>query len=273
MANVVSKRFVECHNYLKANKLVKSSRQFAIAIETLPQGLNEILKGSRDVTVKNILNIVSVFNVSERYLLSGEGPMFKKEEAEVVEAQTEDNHIKYVPVPAYAGSTDQFIETVRAEDMQQFSIPGYHAAYGEHRCFDVAGDSMEPTLFAGDKIVCSSVSKANFYSAIKDKYVYVVVTTNEILVKRVINLCKTTGCLRLLSDNSYYKPKDVAAEEVIEVWRVNLKVSPFMPDPSNMRNGFRTHIEQLNSTIEAQAQSISNLNRSIESLIKMKGSH
>lgn len=272
MANIVTQRFVQCHDYLKEHQLVKSSRQFALAIDTLPQGLNEVLKGCRDVTVKNILNIVDVYNVSERFLLSGEGPMFKSEEVDELSSVHRDddqNSIKYVPIPAYAGNMDQYIESVQEEDMKTFSIPGYHATYGEHRCFDVAGDSMEPTLFAGDKIVCSEVPRSNFYSSIKDKYVYVVITTSEIMVKRVVNTSRTNGCLRLLSDNTYYGAKEIPVDDVKEVWRVNLKLSPFMPDPSNMRNGFSDQIGVLNTTIEAQAESIRSLNRSVEALMKM----
>jgi len=265
MANIVTQRFVDCHNYLKSNGLVKSSRQFALAIDTLPQGLNEILKGNRDVTIKNILNLVSVFNVSESYLISGEGPMFKSETAEI---QKQEDKIQYVPTPAYAGNMDQFIEAVSSEDMMRFSIPGYQTMYGEHRCYDVEGDSMEPTLFSGDKIVCSQVPSTNHYSCIKDKYVYVIVTLNEIMVKRVINNITINGTLTIISDNTFYNAKQIPISDVKEIWRVNLKLSHFMTDPSNAKNSLNDQMKTLEDTIRNQALSIKTLTESINKIIK-----
>lgn len=263
MANPVTHRFVACHDKLKLDGTVKSSRQFALAIDTRPQSLNEILKGKRDATVANIMKLAEVFDVNEAYLLSGSEPMFKSEIATV---ELREDKIKYLPTPAYAGYMDQFQEHVTDEDIETFSIPGYQDMYGEHRCFDVAGDSMEPTFFAGDKIVCSQVPSSHNYNCIKDKYVYVVITTTDIMVKRVINNIAQDGTITLKSDNDFYEDVHLPVAEVREVWRVNLKLSQFMPDPANVRNSLHSHIKSLESTIHSQAACIDSLRESVESL-------
>jgi len=267
MANPVTKRFIECHDKLKEDKVIASSRQFAISIDTAPQSLNQVLKGKRDVTVMNVMSLVEKYDVNAEYLLAGIEPMFKEEDEE--ERPVKEDKIMYVPVAAHAGYCDQYHETLSKEDLDFFSLPGYSPKYGEHRCFDVTGDSMEPTLFSGDRIICSLVSSDNGYSSIRDNYVYVVITQGDILVKRVINRIRKDGVIYLKSDNGdLYETREVEADQIQEMWLVNLKISPFMPNPSNVRNAFHEEIDQLRSTIKTQAESMSLMNKSLESLLK-----
>ena len=266
MSNPVTKRFIECHDRLKEEKKVASSRQFALAINTAPQSLNQVLKGKRDVTVMNIMTLIEKFDVNSEFLMSGYGPMFKDEENEV--PKIKENKILYVPIEAHAGYCDQFHETVSKDELEFFSVPGYQPNYGEHRCFDVSGDSMEPTLFCGDKMICSLVSSDNCYSSLRDNYVYVVITNGDIVVKRLVNNLRTKGTLLLKSDNNFYKNREIEGNEIKEIWMVNLKISPFMPNPANMRNAFHHEIDSLKETIKTQADSLSMMNKSLECLLK-----
>ena len=266
MSNPVTKRFIECHDRLKDEKKVASSRQFALAINTAPQSLNQVLKGKRDVTVMNITSLIEAFNVSPAFLMAGYGPMFQDEEIQT--PKTKENKIMYVPIDAHAGYCDQFHETVLIDDLEFFSVPDYQTTYGEHRCFDVAGDSMEPTLFHGDKIICSLVSPDNGYSSLRDKHVYVIITQNDVFVKRVVNNLRTNGMLLLKSDNNFYKNKEIDGNDIKEIWMVKLKISPFMPNPANMRNAFHQEIDSLKETIKNQAESLSLMNQSLECLLK-----
>jgi len=267
MSNPVTKRFIECHDRLKEQKKVASSRQFALAINTAPQSLNQVLKGKRDVTVVNIMTLVDRFDINPEYLLAGYGPMFKEGDDTQHHTPKEDK-IMYVPAEAQAGYCDQFNETITKDELEFFSVPGYQPRYGEHRCFDVSGDSMEPTLFCGDKIVCSLVSSDNMYSSLRDNYVYVIITHSDIVVKRVFNNLKTNGTLLLKSDNNFYRNIELEGAEIKEIWMVTLKISPFMPNPANMRNAFHQEIDSLKETIKTQAESLSMMNRSLESLLK-----
>lgn len=214
----------------------------------------------------NVMSLVEAFNVNAEYLLAGYGPMFKEESQ--VPKKEKENKIMYVPMEAHAGYCDQFHETVPKDDLEFFSVPGYHPNYGEHRCFDVAGDSMEPTLFCGDKIICSLVSSDNAYSSLRDNYVYVIITNGDIVVKRVINNLKIDGTILLKSDNNFYKNRAIEGQEIKEIWMVNLKISPFMPNPANMRNAFHKEIDSLKETINSQAESLSMMNKSLECLLK-----
>lgn len=270
MSNPVTKRFIECHDKLKEEKKVASSRQFALAIDTAPQSLNQVLKGKRDVTVMNVMALVETFGANAEYLMAGYGPMFKDDPTPA--KPIKENKIMYVPIGAHAGYCDQFHETISKDELEFFSVPGYQPNYGEHRCFDVAGDSMEPTLFGGDKIVCSLVSPDNLYSNIRDNYVYVVITNGDIFVKRLVNNLRRDGTIIMKSDNNsennFYPNKAVDGNEIQEIWMVNLKISPFMPNPSNVRNAFHQEIDSLKQTIKTQADSLAMMNKSLECLLK-----
>ncbi|MDF1697774.1 MAG: S24 family peptidase [Saprospiraceae bacterium] len=266
MSNPVTKRFIECHDKLKEENKVASSRQFALAIDTAPQSLNQVLKGKRDVTVMNVMALVETFGANAEYLLAGYGPMFKEQDEQF--KPVKENKIMYVPIDAHAGYCDQFHETVSKDELEFFSVPGYQPNYGEHRCFDVAGDSMEPTLFCGDKIICSLVSPDNAYSNLRDNYVYVIITHGDIVVKRVVNNLKKNGTLLIKSDNNFYTNREIEGHEIKEVWMVKLKISPFMSNPANMRNAFHTEIDGLKQTIKTQADTMQMMNKSLECLLK-----
>ena len=66
--NVVTQRFIRCHNKLRENKTIKSSRQFALELEYLPQSLSEILKGRRDVTIELIRKAIEVYRMNPIFM-------------------------------------------------------------------------------------------------------------------------------------------------------------------------------------------------------------
>lgn len=280
MNSVVTQRFIKCHDRLLASNLVRSSRQFAMSLDYLPQSLSEIVKGRRDVTIELLRKAVQVFNLNPEYLLKGKGEMFGGEQKEndnhVLTVVTDGEHnerIVHVPVPAQAGYGGQITDPLFFKDLQTYTLPDFNTTHGTYRSFSVSGDSMEPTLFEGDKIVCSYIDRDQWRSAIKDNYVYIVVTQNDVLVKRIENCIQNRASLKLISDNSYYEIKEIPANEVLEVWYVKIKISPFMPSPSNMRNGFSDEVESLKEIINKQSVLINNLNSTLGKMLKQNRVH
>jgi transcriptional regulator with XRE-family HTH domain len=74
--HIVSQRFIKCHNKLREAKTIKSSRQFALELDYLPQSLSEILNGRRDVTIEVIRKAVDIYRFNPTYLFTGEGDLF-----------------------------------------------------------------------------------------------------------------------------------------------------------------------------------------------------
>jgi hypothetical protein len=269
--SIVTQRFIQCHDKLRDENRVRSSRQFALSLDYLPQSLSEILKGRRDVTIELLRKAVDVYKINPVYIYTGEGPMFMTEEDHksfrvltIVTNASDDERIVHVPVPAHAGYASELTDPTFIQDLPTFSLPDYKYKVGTHRSFDVAGDSMEPTLFEGDKVICSYLEPTLWETSIKDNYVYVVVTRGDVLVKRIKNKIKVDKQLTLISDNGYYEPCDINVGDVREIWYVRAKISPFLPSPQNIQNMLMEEVKELRNTIKEQSRLISNLNTNFE---------
>ncbi len=272
MCSIVTKRFIDCIEKLKENSGIKSVRQFALSLDYHPQNLSDLMKQKRDVTIDLIKKATETFRLNPTYVFTGEGPMFLDEEAptytepELHKASLEK--IVYVPTSVHAGYAEQFRDPVFLEELVSFSLPDYRFQHGLYRCFDISGDSMEPSLFAGDKVVCSYVDHNNLYSSIRNNHVYVVVMDGALVVKRVVNRLRENRTLELVSDNSYYDPYEISAEDIREVWHVEVKISPYLPSPTNIRNAFHEEMDDMKRTVDQQSRSIQMLNQTLEKLLR-----
>ena len=273
MNSVVTQRFINCHNKLKKEQRIRSSRQFALSLDYLPQSLSEILKNRRDVTIELLRKAVAAYKINPVYLFTGEGPMFLTEEATqdlkiltiVTDAQN-DEQIVHVPIPAQAGYASDGADPTFIQNLPTYSLPDYKYKVGTHRSFDVAGDSMEPTLFEGDKVICSYLEPSLWETSVKKNYVYVIVTRGEVLVRRIDEYLKDEKKLRLISDNTYYEPTTVNWGNIREIWYVRAKISPFLPSPSNIKNLLREEVSDLRESVRAQSNIINSLQQTIEQL-------
>jgi phage repressor protein C with HTH and peptisase S24 domain len=276
--NIVTQRFVKCHNKLRETKKVKSSRQFAMDLEYLPQSLSEILKGRRDVTIEVIRKAVEVYKFNPVFLFTGEGELFITEDNNyqglrvltVVTDTKDDERIIHVPIPAYSGYVNESNDATFIQTLPSFTLPDYKYKVGTHRCFDVAGDSMEPTLFEGDKVVCSFIEPALWETALKDSYVYVIVTKDDVMVSRVTNHLKTDKTIEVHSDNSFYETHKIPVAQIREIWYVRAKISPFLPSPNRVHQLLFEEMSDLKNTIKQQTHLVENLSKTIEKMIEVK---
>ncbi|MDC0230917.1 peptidase S24 [Aureispira] len=277
MNSVVTQRFINCHNKLKTDQRIRSSRQFALSLDYLPQSLSEILKNRRDVTIELLRKSIESYKLNPVYLFTGEGPLFMKEEGNkdfrvltIVTDSQNDERIVHVPVPAQAGYASDLGNPVFVQTLPSYSLPDYKYKVGTHRSFDVAGDSMEPTLFEGDKVICSYLEPTLWESSVQKNCVYVVVTQADVLVKRIHNNIKDANSLKLISDNKYYEPFDIKLSKIKEIWYVRAKLSPFLSSPLNIKNILRDEVSDMKDSMLQQATIIENLYKTIEGLANFK---
>lgn len=276
--SVITQRFIKCHNKLRENKTVKSSRQFAVDIDYLPQSLSEILKGRRDVTIEVLRKSIELFKFNPTYLFTGEGEMFIIEGEDnkslrvltVITDAADEERIVHVPVPAQTSYASELNNPKFIQNLPNFTLPDYKYKVGTHRSFDAAGDSMEPTLFEGDKIVCSYIEPALWESGMKDGYVYVVVTHDDIVIRRIYNQLKTSKLIEVHSDNKFYEPYTIPLSMIREIWYVRAKISPFLPAPNRVQHLFYEDMNSLKSTVSEQSRLIENLNQTIQKLVDLK---
>ncbi len=267
MTHVVTSRFIKCIKHLKETGAIHSFRSFALSLDFHAQSLHDIIKEKRNVTIDLIAKVVEHYQLNAQYLYTGKGDMFLNGEPTTLTEYTKGN-IGYVPVAAQAGYGGQVHTAILESEMPHFNLPGYDYKTGLHRCFDISGDSMEPTLFAGDKVVCSSIDVNNWHTKIRDGFVYIVITMDSVYVKRVNNKLKAEQLLVLNSDNSFYEPFEVPVIELKEVWEVEVVISSFNASPKNVKRGVFDQVDDLKTIVDNQTQTIKLLNTTIEKLIK-----
>ncbi len=273
MNNVVSQRFIKCHNKLREEKRVRSSRAFALSLEYLPQSLSEILKGRRDVTIELLRKAVALYKINPVYIMTGDGPMFMTDETNqsfrvltTIRTPKDDELIIHVPQPAQSSYAAELGDPSFISELPTYSLPDYKYKVGTHRSFDVPGDSMEPTLFEGDKVVCSFLDPTLWESGIKDNFAYVIVTRSDVVVRRVRNLINDSKELELLPENTFYDPRRIGLAELREIWYVRARITPFLPSPQNIQRYVHNEMSELKETITKQGQLIGKLTTAVDKL-------
>lgn len=280
MQTKLTERFRETIELIKENNNIPSFRKLAKETSIHHQCFSDIFRGLREVSMDMIIKLSETYDINTNYIFNGTGPVFNNETITqegsthsdpiiaIVTDKEGTERILHVPCAAQAGYIDQFLETSYLKELPSFSLPGDRFSFGSFRAFDISGDSMEPTLYSGETLVCSFVEKENWLDNVKNNFVYVLVTKTGIVVKRIVNRLKMDGEFRLISDNSFYDEYPIDATKVQEVWQVTHKIAPFMPSPTNIRNGLYQEVNSLRQTISEQGKIIQSLNGTIEKMLK-----
>ena len=129
------------------------------------------------------------------------------------------NLIHFVPVKAAAGYLSSYADSEFIDELNTFTLPMLSG--GNYRAFEIIGDSMLPTP-SGSIIVGEKTESAE---DIKSNNAYIVVSRSEgIVYKRVVKHAKLKGKLTLVSDNPTYRPYQVNAEDIAELWSAQVVI-------------------------------------------------
>ena len=209
--------------------------------------LYKILQGS-EPSLPTLVDFLKKWpKVSPEWLVMGDGPMLRgaagtapaatavsagrlpavnngQVVAITVDKDGNDN-TELVPIHAQAGYAVQHNEAVFVQDLPRYRVPGFE--YGKFRAFEVAGDSMEPTLNHHDIVVCSLVD--NWRLLVPDD-IYVVVTTESVMLKRIrVRITGNDEEVILHSDNAHRRPYPLDVADMTELWRVRGYISSYLP--------------------------------------------
>ena len=96
------------------------------------------------------------------------------------------------------------------------------------------------------------------WNDVKTGETYVIISRNEgVVYKRAGNRFKENKELKLISDNKVYDPYQIAAEDILEIWKAKAYFSSSLPDPTP-----EPTIETLSTMMSQMQKSLSQLNRS-----------
>ncbi len=151
-----------------------------------------------------------------------------------------------VPLKAQAGYLSGYGDPEFIQGLNTYSIPGCED--GTYRIFEVAGDSMLDTLRPGDLVVARYVED---WRSLKHEEMYVIVSSDGIVVKRVRNMLDKARGVMILSDNPVFEPDFVPVTDLLEVWEVKAYISRNLSrktgDVLQQLNAIKSKIEKLHS--------------------------
>jgi phage repressor protein C with HTH and peptisase S24 domain len=154
--------------------------------------------------------------------------------------------ITFVPIKAAAGYLTRYQDVDYIEQLPSFNLPNLKD--GTYRAFEVEGDSMKPTIHAGDIVICRYLE--NWYH-VMDNRIYLVVGVDGIgiVVKRLMNRVRPEQKFVLCSENDFYPPFDLPVADVHEVWEVKVKVSTNLEPPLYLDNRLRRLEENITNVV------------------------
>lgn len=236
-----------------------------------------VINGKTKPSFDMIQDITKTFvELNIEWLISGEGEMIKKgnllgslSEKNVnlnvnptvnpmplvvtVDEAGSDN-IVLVDTKAAAGYPTRYVEPEFYGELPAFKMPGNEYRHGTYRAFEVSGDSMHDTLVHGDVVIAQFVDS---FQHMKEGYIHVIVTTDQVLVKRPLNRIQKSGKVILQSDNNAYPPYPIMAEDIRELWVVKANVTRFMPNRNRDIQKVLNDIMGRLNDVEEQIQAVS----------------
>lgn len=168
--------------------------------------LSRAIANGTDIQSKWIQILVDNYPLySSEWLLTGKGPMLKSDEQPLPELKKINSRHKglpLIPMEAIAGFPAIDNDGVSFDDCQHYFIPEFEAK-GANFLIRVSGDSMMPLYCNGDIIACRKIAEIHFFQW---GGVYVLDTSQGVLVKYIEECGKNDDCILCVSENSRYKP-------------------------------------------------------------------
>lgn len=231
----LNERFINVYYELKnrgvivKNNREKSKTAFAKNIGTRGHIIDRYLVSDRRITYEQAKKLCEHYKVSEDYMFKGLGVPFPATKVEQPSSDAQLQMILNIPfhpnilftsVEAFSSNT---ISVDLLEDNQRFFIPGIQGALV---AFNINGNSMSPTIHAGDMVICSPLEGKE---ALKDNNVYAIVTNSAVWVKRIQRCSDRHGNwthLKLISDNYIeYDPFLVELGEIRRLLKVERRLT------------------------------------------------
>lgn len=227
---------IQVNHRIKQIRLEKGMTQkgFADEIQITQGNLSLIESGKTVVTLSTVKLIHDKFDISYDWLIDGKKDL------------KANSLIPLIDKSAMAGYPSKHGISDFENSLALYKIPGFEN--GEHRIFEIEGESMLPTLLPHEYIIAAKIiDKERIVSG----SLCVIVTKNEIIAKRIHQITRETYLLE--SDNKNYRPITYKRNTIIEIWGVVAKLTQSFQKPMSPANELletmQYEIEQLKKDV------------------------
>ncbi|MDM1378797.1 S24 family peptidase [Myroides marinus] len=198
---------------------------------------NGVLDKKSGLSMETVEKLLLKFpEISERWLLTGEGEMIKseyKQEQKNEATPITAGHVKYIPLVsqyAQAGYLSGFDNKIYMDSLPTIPIiiPTDQEPKGEYVCFEVSGDSMiseedpSESLFERDLLICRNVEQTYWLSKLHiNKWDFVIVHKTEgIIVKRIVDHDVEKKQITIHSLNPMYEDRVLSLGDISQILNV-----------------------------------------------------
>jgi transcriptional regulator with XRE-family HTH domain len=232
--------------------------------------VNGYEKGKSYPVADKLLKLAQHFHVSVDYLLTGQDGQMQFFEAKASESQKPLNNLTLhspdpaTPVaepeprfysqetgenteaplynlPTAASYLGQGLSQERAEPDGVLSLPTWLLKRGNHAVFPVIGDSMEPTFFAKDYVICRELKSSEWFDLRPDNVAVIVSDSRGLQLKRLA-FRPAEKMVRCKSDNRQHPSYNLFLSEVREVWRFEWRITA---SAANLTESFEDRMRHL----------------------------
>lgn len=255
----ISRRWIECVDLLIAAGHSASYKAFCASIGVKPQSLNDIKAARRAVTLDMVYDTCYTYQVSLEYLLMGTGskltasqpvtiapdpqapaaagvqepppPDLKKtvsvEESGARQAATLTSTFPLITYAAAAGYAADYQRPDYYQKLASVDLPApLVPSGGQGILLQIQGDDMAPSFRHGDWVAGTLLDREEWGLLRDGSCVVVVSMPLGIRLTRIYNELPTRGGLRCESDNGRSPAYELATDEILQLFRCVLRLSP-----------------------------------------------
>lgn len=185
--------------------LGESQSKFSSKLGVSPMFLSRIETGERDIKI-DLLSKMDNLGINTDWLITGEGEMFRSEKnTEIII----ENIVK-IPIIDVRASAGPGVINYMEEIVEYIAIPKdlipIHSNQKNLAILEVYGDSMEPTLKNGERIIVDTRS-----TDIISGGIYLIRCGDELRIKRLER--KINGNIKIFSDNPAFESEELTKNE------------------------------------------------------------
>ncbi len=200
-------------------------REFTDAIGVSESYIRNI---SKSISAEKLMRISQLFpDLNPDWLLTGEGSMLLSDNPKNTAIPIDAPEVIYLPVvphSARAGTLGEYEQLFADDYSRRQPVIVTRQMHGRYICFQIEGDSMEPTLRHGDVVMARHIDRDLYKDSklhLRSWSVWIVVTrTDGILIKEIADHDVKGGVLTLHSLNPLYEDLTVRLSDVIDIYNV-----------------------------------------------------
>lgn len=196
--------------------LQESQKKFGERLGITPMQVSLLENGQRDVKIE-LINQLEQIGIDPRWLITGEGEMFRSDETDIEltaagnsELALGDSSVVKIPVIDVRASAGpgilNYIEDIKDYVAIPVSMLPVHSGRQNLAFIEIYGDSMEPTLRSGERIVIDTQAQDIISGGI-----YLIKAFDELRIKRLEQ--RLNGNIRIFSDNPAFAPEELTKEQ------------------------------------------------------------